>query len=144
MNKMRKIFDTPLRLSDSRDIAEDQILSLYRKNKWSSAKKPIQLMNALRNAHSLITAYLDDTLVGLGYAISDGSLVVYYPHLLVDPEHQGKGIGTAIMSKFQEKYAAFHQQMITADKDAVAFYKSCGFRLAGETQSMWIYEGDDH
>jgi GNAT superfamily N-acetyltransferase len=31
--------------------------------------------------------------VGLGNAISDGALVVYYPHMLVLPEYQGRGIG---------------------------------------------------
>ena len=38
------------------DIEETEVIDLYRANKWSSADKPRQLMLALRNAHSLVTA----------------------------------------------------------------------------------------
>jgi GNAT superfamily N-acetyltransferase len=92
----------------------------------------------------LVIAYLDDKLVGLGYAISDGYLVVYYPHLLVHPEFQGKGIGKMIMDRLQKKYANFHQQMLVADGKAIDFYKSLGFERAGKTEPLWIYQGDEH
>ena len=38
----------------------------------------------------------------------------------------------------------FHQQMLTADERAIDFYQKCGFKKAGSTQSMWIYQGDEH
>lgn len=34
--------------------------------------------------------------------------------------------------------------MLTADGDAVKFYKALGFERAGETEPMWIYVGADH
>ncbi len=71
-------------------------------------------------------------------------LVVYYPHLLIHPDYQGKGIGRIIVGRFQKKYGNFHQQMLTADGKAIDFYRKCGFEKAGSTQSMWIYQGDDH
>ena len=77
-------------------------------------------------------------------AISDGHLVVYYPHMLVLPEFQNKGIGKKMMDAMQKVYSDFHQQMITADGDAIGFYKKLGFSKAGHTESMWIYSGDDH
>jgi hypothetical protein len=43
-------------------------------------------------SHSLVTAWDDDRLVGLGNAISDGHLVVYYPHLLVHPDYQAEAL----------------------------------------------------
>jgi len=82
--------------------------------------------------------------VGLGNVISDGHLVVYYPHLLVHPEYQGMGIGNRLVEKMQEKYKDFHMQVLTADGNTVEFYKKIGFERAGETESMWIYEGDEH
>ena len=57
---------------------------------------------------------------------------------------QGKGIGRMIVDRFQKKYGNFHQQMLTADGRAIDFYRKCGFEKAGSTQSMWIYQGDDH
>jgi GNAT superfamily N-acetyltransferase len=100
-------------------IELEEVIALYRANEWSSAEKPKQLMAALRNSHSLVTARIDGQLIGLGNAISDGYLVVYYPHMLVHPEHQGRGVGKQMMQAMQQKYAAFHQQMLVADGRAI-------------------------
>jgi predicted N-acetyltransferase YhbS len=83
-------------------------------------------------------------LVGLGNAISDGFLVVYYPHLIVHPEHWGKGIGRTIMIALMERYRGFHQHILVADGDAIQFYSRMGFERAGRTEPMWIYAGRDH
>ncbi|MVZ64222.1 GNAT family N-acetyltransferase [Sphingobacterium sp. DK4209] len=131
-------------LSDRRDIKIEAIIELYRANEWSSANKPEELYKALMNSHSLISAWDADQLVGLGNAISDGYLVVYYPHLLVHPLSQGKGVGRLIMDKMNEIYGGFHMQMLTADGKSIEFYEKVGFEKAGETQSMWIYGGSEH
>ncbi len=68
---------TDISLTDA--IAQDEVIEIYRLNQWSSAEKPDQLMAALRNSHSLVTARQNGKLVGLGNALSDGHLVVYYP-----------------------------------------------------------------
>jgi hypothetical protein len=48
------------------------------------------------------------------------------------------------MAALLTKYAGFHQQMLTADGKAVAFYQSLGFARAGQTEPMWIYAGSEH
>ncbi|MEM8524863.1 MAG: GNAT family N-acetyltransferase [Bacteroidota bacterium] len=125
------------------NIPKAQILALYTANEWSSAKKPDRLYRGLMNASDLVTVWVGEQLVGLGSALSDQHLVVYYPHLLVHPNFQGRGIGRQIMQAFQEKYANFHQQILVANRKAIPFYKSCGFVRAGTTQSMWKYSGED-
>jgi predicted N-acetyltransferase YhbS len=134
----------PLEIRFDDQFRDDEVLELYRANEWSSADKPRQLIAALRNSHSLVVARLDGKLVGLGNAISDGHLVVCYPHLLVHPDCQGQGIGRRLVQAMQSRYAGFHQQMLTADGDAVGFYRSVGFERAGKTEPMWIYAGTDH
>jgi GNAT superfamily N-acetyltransferase len=133
---------TEILLSDS--IATAEVLRLYRANGWSSADKPEQLLLALRNSHALVTARQSGHLVGLGNAISDGHLVVYFPHLLVHPEHQRQGIGRKMMEALLQRYQGFHQRMLTADGGAVNFYQSLGFERAGKTEPMWIYAGKEH
>ena len=133
-----------IELSEKRNIDKEQILELYRKNEWSSAEKPDELMKALENSHALVSAWDGDKLVGLANSLSYGYLVVYYPHLLVLPEYQSKGIGRMIMDKFQEKYTSFHQQILVADGGAIEFYNKCGFEKAGSCMPMWKYKGDDH
>jgi ribosomal protein S18 acetylase RimI-like enzyme len=129
-------------LSDT--IEEAEVIALYRANAWSSADKPRELLAALRHSHTLVTARRAGRLVGIGNAISDGHLVVYFPHLLVHPDCQGQGIGRQMMQALQARYAGFHQQMLTADGRAIAFYESIGFVRAGQTVPMWIYAGNEH
>ncbi len=131
-------------LSDTRDIRKEDILAIYRSLEWSSAEKPNTLYNALLNSHSLVTAWDNGKLVGLGNAISDGYLVVYYPHLAVLPEYQGQGIGTRIVKSLLRKYKDFHQQVLVADGRAIEFYKKCGFKNTGKCRALWIYPGNDH
>jgi GNAT superfamily N-acetyltransferase len=133
-----------IRISENRDIEPEKIIELYRANKWSAADKPTELYQALINSHSLFSAWDEEKLVGIGNAISDGFLVVYYPHLLVLPDYQGKGIGKMIVDRMQERYGHFHMQMLTADGKAIDFYKKAGFSRAGQTEPMWIYKGGEH
>lgn len=133
-----------LTLSFGDTLDDDEVIALYKANAWSSAEKPRQLLAALRNSHTLVTARVNGRLVGLGNAISDGHLVVYFSHMLVHPEFQRQGIGRAMMGALLERYADFHQKMLTADGDAVEFYESMGFQRAGKTEPMWIYAGNEH
>ncbi|EOR94607.1 Histone acetyltransferase [Arcticibacter svalbardensis MN12-7] len=80
----------------------DDKIEIYKSNKWSSAEKPELLYKTLLNSHSFVRAWHNYKLVELGNAISDGHLVVYYPHLIVHPDFQGKGIGELILKKFQD------------------------------------------
>ena len=133
-----------IQYSDRRDLPIEGVVALYRANEWSSAQKPELLHRALLASHSLFTAWDGTKLVGLGNAISEGYLVVYYPHLLVLPEYQGRGIGTELMRRLMARYPGFHQHMLVADGRAQDFYRKCGFERAGKTEPMWIYAGHDH
>jgi GNAT superfamily N-acetyltransferase len=118
--------------SKRKDIPIDQLVQLYNAVGWSAANKPDDLHKALANSHSLISAWHEGQLVGLGNSISDGFLVVYYPHLLIHPNFQGTGIGTQIMRRLIKNYANFHQQILieqilVADVNAIDFYRKLGF-----------------
>lgn len=127
-------------ISINDEIHKEEVLELYVAHLWSSAEKPDQLMLALQN----FTARFQGKLVGLANAISDGYLVVYFPHMLVHPDFQRLGIGKKMMKKLLDRYQNFHQKMLIADANAISFYESLGFSRAGKTQPMWIYAGTEH
>jgi GNAT superfamily N-acetyltransferase len=129
---------------DDAKPSQDSLVALYETVRWSSAKKPDVLHRALLSSHSLVTAWQGDLLVGLGNAISDGHLVVYFPHLVVHPHHQRRGIGTEIVRRLMVRYRGFHQQALLADGKAIDFYKKLGFIRAGATEPMWIFDGHEH
>ena len=133
-----------MEISMSDPIGEEEVVGLYRANNWSSADKPKKLLAALRNSHCLVTARDGKRLIGLGNAISDGHLVVYFPHMLVHPTYQGEGVGRRMMAVMLERYSGLHQKMLIADGNAIEFYKSLGFVRAGKTEPMWIYAGEEH
>jgi GNAT superfamily N-acetyltransferase len=128
----------------TRDIPLGDVLALYKANKWSAAERPELLHKALLSSEALISAWDGETLVGLGNAISDGHLVVYYPHLIVLPVYHGRGVGRELMRRLKQHYDGFHQHMLIAEGTAVKFYERMGFVRAGKTVPMWIYAGDDH
>lgn len=134
----------PAYLSTTDSIGEQEVVALYRAAGWSSADKPGHLLPALRGSHCLVTARVDGRLVGLANAISDGHLVVYFPHMLVHPAHQRRGIGRAMVQALMSRYKDFHQLMLTADAEAAGFYERMGFSRAGKTIPMWIYGGTEH
>jgi GNAT superfamily N-acetyltransferase len=130
-------------ISTSKLPNKKELFELYKANKWSSANKIDALHKAMVHSETVVTVYLDNRLVGLANAISDQSLVVYFPHLLVHPLYQKMGLGGQLIDVMLEKYRGFHQQMLVADDAAVSFYKKKGFRKAVNTTSMWIYENVD-
>ncbi|MEO1404457.1 MAG: GNAT family N-acetyltransferase, partial [Cyanobacteria bacterium J06635_1] len=111
--------------SEQRNITIEQILPIYEAHGWSSAHKPQALHQALLSSHTLVSAWDGEKLVGIGNAISDGFLVVYYPHLLVSPDYQGQGIGRKIMEILKQPYAGMHMHMLVADSEAIGFYEKC-------------------
>ncbi|MGV2831170.1 GNAT family N-acetyltransferase [Myxosarcina sp. GI1(2024)] len=99
---------------DEAELPREQVINLYSQCGWSSAEKPDALLFALSNSQTVISAWHHSSLIGLGNAISDGALVVYYSHLLILPSYQDNGIGTEIVKRLQSRYVDFHQQILLA------------------------------
>lgn len=127
---------------DKATLERGAVLALYRSCEWSAAERPDDLMTALRNSHSVVSAWLGDDLVGLVNAISDGALVVYYPHLLVAPGARGQGIASELMRRIRDKYSGFHQQVLLSYEAATPVYEKAGFTRAPGVVPFWIYSGD--
>jgi GNAT superfamily N-acetyltransferase len=132
-----------IEIRDEKELPREKVLALYQACRWSAADKPDELLRALAGSHSVISAWKGEELLGLANAISDGALVVYYPHLLVSPSHQQSGIGRRIMQKMNERYGSLHQQVLLAVDDAYGFYQRLGFRDTAGVRPMWVYHGSD-
>ena len=53
-------------------------------------------------------------------------------------------MGRKMVQALNAMYGSFHQQMLTADGEAIELYKSLGFVFAGKTEPMWMYSGTEH
>ena len=74
-------------------------------------------------------AYEDDDLLGIIRAVGDGYTVVFIQDILVYPEKQRQGVGTALIKAVLTRYPDVRQIELTTDKTpkTFAFYKSLGF-----------------
>ena len=108
---------------------ESEVLRLYQSVGWTNyTERPEMLKNAY--AHSLRTyaAYAEDKLVGIIRVVGDGYSVVFIQDLLVFPEYQRKGIGTALLKKVLEEYKDVYQKHLLTEntEKTIQFYKSLG------------------
>ncbi len=127
-----------------KNLTVEEVIPIYESNGWSSANKPDLLIKALNNSHSLVSARINNRLVGLGNAISDGFLTVYFPHLIVHKNEKNSGIGTIILKTLLKEYNHFHMIVVLADSNTSEFYTKMGFNRAGRTVPLWIYSGNEH
>lgn len=68
-----------------------------------AAREPDKLRRACENSYIVCFAFDGETLVGMARAISDGEYVAALFDLVVLPEYQGKGVGTAILEAVHER-----------------------------------------
>ncbi|MCI8890874.1 MAG: GNAT family N-acetyltransferase [Eubacterium sp.] len=112
----------------SKDFEETQLKELFASVGWMSAAYPKRLVKALASSDTVISAWDGSRLVGLVNAIDDGELTAYAHYLLVHPQYQAKGVGTALTRMLKETYKDFLYLVLTAEtKELVSFYERHGF-----------------
>ena len=92
------------------------------------------LRGAYENSLCILGAYEGSRLAGIIRAVGDGYSILFIQDILVYPEYQRRGIGTALMGAMLDRYPKVYQiQLATDDTEkTVSFYKSLGFILLRE------------
>ena len=87
-----------------------QLAELYRSVGWNDrASEPERIAEAVRNSLWIVTAWESGKLVGFCRAFSDGAFTAYVGDVLVNPTHQGRGVGRELVRR------------LMADRDRIAF-----------------------
>ncbi|MGE5579661.1 MAG: GNAT family N-acetyltransferase [Bacillota bacterium] len=100
---------------------------------WVNPLDPETLWKALKGSYRYVIAGDDDgKVIGFANAISDGVFAAYIPMIEVLPEHQGKGVGTALMRTLLEELRDIWVVDLMCDDDVKGFYERLGmYRLSG-------------
>lgn len=107
-----------------------EILPLYKSVGWTNyARSPDMLEKAYRRSLLVLAAYEGERLAGVIRVVGDGCSIVFVQDVLVLPEYQRRGIGTALVRAVLERYSHVYQMELATDntEKTSAFYRSLGF-----------------
>lgn len=76
-------------------------------------------------------------LVGVGRALADGLDCSYIADVAVHPEHQGVGLGRAIISKLVELSEGHKKIILYANPGTEGFYAKLGFYRMNTAMAIW-------
>ncbi len=123
---------------ETRDFSREELERLFLSVEWSSGHFPDKLAAAMKNFATVFSAWDGGKLVGMVCAMDDGIMNAYVHYLLVDPEYQGRTIGTTLMEMVREKYKDYLRIAVIAYDRELAFYEHCGFVKSGDSSPMFI------
>lgn len=107
-----------------------EILDLYNSVGWFAyTKEPSVLERAFEHSLLTLAAYDGRNLIGMIRTVGDGETIVFIQDLLVHPQYQRKGVGSALVRAAAEQFRNVRQIQLTTDDttQTVVFYKSLGF-----------------
>lgn len=108
---------------------EQEIIDLYQSVGWTNYTScPEMLEEAYKNSLCILGAFEKEKLVGAVRVVGDGISIVFVQDILVLPEYQRQGVGSALMRAILKKYASVYQVELLTDstEKSKAFYLSVG------------------
>ena len=117
-------------LRSDRPIPLEALLELYASVGWTAyTREPETLERAFTGATYVVGAWEDETLVGVCRVLSDDASILYVQDILVDPDHQRRGIGRALLERVLDRYSHCRQKVLMTDDrpEQKAFYEALGF-----------------
>ncbi|MDO4274850.1 MAG: GNAT family N-acetyltransferase [Eubacteriales bacterium] len=122
-----------------KDFEEAQIKALFKSVEWFSGNFPEKIRLALHNSSKVISAWDNDTLIGLIRGLDDGIWQASIDCLLVHPDYQGKGIASTLLKQLVTEYENFLYIVVVPDeKKNITFYEKNGFTIMPEGTPLQI------
>lgn len=111
---------------------EEEILNLYNSVGWVNYTNNLQMLKgAYENSLKIIGAYENEKLLGIIRVVGDEHSVIFIQDLLVYPEYQRCGIGSALLKQVLQDYKHVYQKHLITEysEKTIQFYKSLGFNM---------------
>lgn len=127
----------------------------YKVNPTLSAKEFINILNRstlgkrrpiddleciesmIKNADIIVTAVLDEKIVGVARAVTDFSYCCYLSDLAVDRVFQHQGIGKKLIQKVREQLGSKCKMILLSAPAAAEYYPKIGFM---QHSSAWVLD----
>jgi spermidine synthase len=117
-----------------------QIISLYRAEGWwtEGPEDPDLVARIISGSHCFLVASIDDQIIGMGRAISDGASDSYLQDITVKESFRGNGIGSQIIELLVKRLNGDGLKWIglVAEKGSHGFYQRLGFNKMPDSIPM--------
>jgi ribosomal protein S18 acetylase RimI-like enzyme len=112
--------------TDTSAVDWDELSELYRVAPLGN-KPPVTLKTVFGNSMFVRFAYAGDVLVAAGRALADGLDCAYIADLAVHPDHQGRGLGKALINELLAAAKGHKKIILYARPSTEGFYVGLGF-----------------
>ncbi len=119
-----------MEIKEYAEFRSDEILPLYTQVGWTAYTENMPMLErGYKSSLLVLAAYENSELLGIVRAVGDGATVVWVQDLLVYPEKQRQGVGTALLRAVLDRFSDVRQIQLATDNTPknVAFYRSLGF-----------------
>lgn len=100
-------------------------------------KPPDRLAVVFGNSMFRCLVRAEGKLVGAGRALADGLDAAYLADIAVHPDHQGRGLGQAIVRDLIEQCHGHRKIILYANPGAEPFYRRLGFLPMTTAMAIW-------
>jgi len=129
---------------ESRIPSVEEYLSLVESVLWKS-REPVAVAIALAQSLTSVCAMSEGQIIGMGRVIGDNGLHYYISDLMVRPEWQRQGVGSALMSELMNwlNEIPYSNSVvgILPTKGLTSFYQNFGFQAQkahSPAMSLWL------
>jgi GNAT superfamily N-acetyltransferase len=121
---------------DDTAVDWDELSELYRVAPLGE-KPPDDLKVVFSNSMFTCFVYADDRLVGVGRALADGLDCAYIADVAVHPDHQGVGLGRAVIDRLVSLADGHKKVILYANPGKEGFYARLGFLPMRTAMAIW-------
>jgi GNAT superfamily N-acetyltransferase len=122
--------------ADTDAVDWDELSELYRIAPLGE-KPPKALMTVFGNSMFTCFVYDGDVLVGVGRVLADGLDCAYIADVAVHPDHQGQGLGRAIIQQLVSRSKDHKKIILYANPGTEGFYTGLGFLPMNTAMAIW-------
>ena len=124
-----------MEIKEYKEYNEEEIARLYTAVGWTAYTDNMPVLReGFKNSMLVLAAYDGEELLGVIRTVGDGATIIFVQDILVFPDKQRQGIGTALLMAILERYPNVRQIELATDNTpkTKAFYKSMGFKEMSE------------
>jgi len=123
-------------ITDASGVDFGELSELYRIAPLGH-KPPDALATVFGNSMFVCFVYAGDVLVGAGRALADGLDCAYIADVAVHPDHQGRGLGKAIIRRLVALADGHKKIILYANPGTEGFYRGLGFLRMNTAMAIW-------